>query len=139
MLVEHQRRNRVVCLPTEERLRAAAQWQLHGGNNSDIDGHGPEPSTPEDGSEDEEPGSGRARHHTKSDGSALPTTLRFYCDNWKVAIEVGKRRFRGYVLLQNAFPSRDEHLHEATHILTEVIEEMKNEEAIFDEGMVPAP
>jgi len=31
------------------------------------------------------------------------------------------------------------HLHEAAHILTEVIEEMKNSEAIFDEGMIPRP
>ena len=141
VLVEHQRRNRVVCLPTEERLRAVAQQQLYGGNNLDVDGHSPEPNTPEDDSEDEDEesgSSGRARRHTKSDGSALPTTLRFYHDNWKVAIEEAKRRFRGYILLQNAFPTRDEHLHEAAHILTEVIEEMKNEEAIFDEGIVPA-
>ena len=135
VLVEHQRRNRVVGLPTEERLRAAAQQQLYGGNNLDVDGHTPEP---EDGSEDEEPASGRAQRHSKSNGSAIPTTLRFYRDNWKVAMEEAKRRFRGYVLLQNAFPTRDEHLHEAAHILTEVIEEMKNEEKIFDEGMVPA-
>ena len=64
VLVEHQRRNRVVGLPTEEQLRAAAQQQLRDGNDLDVDGHTPELDTPEDGSEEEEPGSSdRAQRH----------------------------------------------------------------------------
>ena len=119
VLDEHHRRNPAPRLPNEATLHAAAQKQLG------SDSHG-------DDEEDNDDGQTKRVRKTIPD----PKTLRYYTGNWRTALITAKTRFQGYIALQSSFPSREnqDDFSEASHILTQVIEEMKEEDTIFSNG-----
>ncbi|KAJ3511641.1 hypothetical protein NLJ89_g3985 [Agrocybe chaxingu] len=69
-----------------------------------------------------------AKRHSKSCGkSPKPTTLKYYRSGLKIAIENAKKKFRGYVALNNAFPKRSAHLKDAAYRLSQQIADCEEE------------
>ena len=127
VLNEHHRRNPAPRLPTEATLHAAAQQQLGNGNG---DSHGDDDDDDDD--DDDEPSQTKRKRKTIPD----PKTLRYYTGSWRTALITAKKRFHGYIVLHSSFPSREnqDDFSEASYILTQVIEEMKEEDTIFSNG-----
>ena len=154
VLNEYHRRNRPTKPPAAQLLYAAAQKQLRrhnldkenppqnieGEGNLPANSHDDHQNEPEDGHDDpqDEPEDNqpqrRAPRHSKSDGTAGPTTLQYYWGGWKEALIEAKKRLRLHIVLESPFPTR-ENIHEAGHLLTEVVEEFKAEKVVFDNGM----
>lgn len=129
ILNEHHRRNHAPRLPNEAALHAAAEKQLDHVHATDDDNS--DEDDDEDDEDDEPCSSGRAKRKYKTSPDAK--TLRYYTGSWKTALITVKKRFQGYIVLNNSFPSR-ENLDEASHILAQVIEEMKEDGTIFSNG-----
>ncbi|KAJ3515845.1 hypothetical protein NLJ89_g1505 [Agrocybe chaxingu] len=142
VLTEHRQRNRPNRPPQVERLEEAAARQQRLQEVAAETLQEPEEEVdydedlPHVEDDDEEPAPARARRHSKSTGERKPTNLNYYSGTFKMALERAKKRFRGYVLLENAFPIRAEHLQEAGYVLTQVLEECNQKGVVFEPGQV---
>jgi hypothetical protein len=64
-------------------------------------------------------------------------SLEFYPSTWREALTTAKFKFRRYMVLYNAFPSREEDIQQVTQMISQVVEDMKSENnTIFDPGKV---
>lgn len=152
VLEEHRRRNRPNRPPQLSRLEeAAAKQGTHSplflddqdnlnepedfGGFSDAGQDLHDNDVAENGEEDnfEEVPKRRGRSCRFTD-NPKPDTLQFYSGTWFEAIKTAKKRFRGYIFLKNGFPQRSTDLHEATAILSEVVEEYKDDGVLFNPG-----
>lgn len=80
-----------------------------------------------------------ARNSKKQLGAApKPDVLSYYEGIVKGALEAAKKRFQGYVMMHNGFPSRDLHLHEAGYALTAIIEDFKSKNYYFEPRRISA-
>jgi hypothetical protein len=107
-----------------------------------IDAH--ERSEPGDDADDEagedsdsdQPGC-RARRHSKSTGQPKPTSLEYYPSTWREALITSKLKYRRFMVLYDAFPSREDDIQQATQIISQVVQDMKSENnTVFDPGKV---
>ena len=58
----------------------------------------------------------------------------YYTGTWRATIEAAKLQFQKFVVLQNAFPTREEHIGDAHEILYEIISTFQGSGRIFDQG-----
>lgn len=100
----------------------------------------PEPGNDADDENDEDSDGDergcRARRHSKSTGEPRPTSLEYYNGNWREALKIAKGKYRRFMVIHNAFPSREDDIQEVRQIISQVVEDMKSEDAIFDPGKV---
>jgi hypothetical protein len=134
---DHRARNRANKPPSQQRLLDAAKKQLGVSNGEGIIGEhneGDDEEDEDDDDDDEDTSRTRAVRHSKSDGTAKPTTARYYPGSWGMAINEAKTDFRRFTMLHNLFPLRDSHLADAAMILSKVITGMKSKDTMFDQS-----
>lgn len=85
-------------------------------DNNDSDGDGDNTGTP-----------ARAPRYSKTpkDAAPKPTTLKYYQGAWQTILITAKNKMRRHVALVNAFPERENHLEEATALITKTISEYR--------------
>jgi hypothetical protein len=129
VLEQHHQPNQANRAPGVERLAAAAGRQQDANPEHEID--------VDDQVSDEEPQQQRAPRHSKSNGANIrPDTLAYYKGSpWKTVLERAKVKYRRFISLYHAFPTRDDHLDEAERILTDTIVECRDEGFILEDGM----
>ena len=141
----YRKRNKAVRPPSEEKLRDAARHQLRkaaldreddklqgegeGGSDGDIE------DDDEDDDEDENGRKRRAPRNSKQNGKISAKTLRYYTGTWKAALNTAKKRFRGYVVFTDPFPSTEDDMDEAMALISEVKAEFEADGRKFDPGM----
>jgi hypothetical protein len=133
---DHRVRNRANKPPSGQRLLDAVKQQ-HGvsnGEGSIGERNEGDDEEEDDDDDDETTSQTRAVRHSKSDGTAKPTTARYYPGSWGMAINEAKTHFRRFTMLHNLFPLRDSHLADAAMILSKVITDMKSEDTMFDQS-----
>jgi len=134
VLADHRKKNKATRAPTNDNLIAAAHRQI----NIDIASEPGDDADDENGedSDGDQPGC-RARRHSKSTGEPKPTSLEYYPLTWREALTTAKLKYRRFMVLHNAFPSRDDDIQQARQIIFQVVEDMKLEnDTIFDPGKV---
>lgn len=133
ILSNHRARNRANRPPDEDRLRVAAAAQIQATSPASDD----ETSSEVDSESGSESGvhsqmRHRAKRNSKTTGEAKPTTLRYYDGTWRAALETSKLSFLRFILLRNAFPTREEHLDDAHEVLAETVSLFQSRNRIFD-------
>jgi hypothetical protein len=129
VLANHRLKNRANRPPDEDHLRAAAELQTRRTSA--------EPAASNDDETSDETDNGkhcRSKRNSKSTGIVKPTTMRYYEGTWRAALETCKRAFQQFVVLRNAFPTREEHLDDAHEILKETISSFQSQGRVFDSG-----
>ena len=131
VLARHHQKNPSNRPPQLNRLSNAAMYQMNNrkrnntAQENDVDAETEESSG--------EQVRTRAPRHSKSIGEAKPDTLAYYKGtSWSSILIRAKAKYARHIALYHGFPDRDEHLAEATKILTGTIEEYKNEGNIID-------
>ena len=112
--------------------------------NDAIDGRArPHSKRSRDADDDEDsdedvPINQRARRYSKrsSDAAPKPTTMKYYPPGWKAMLNMAKNKMRRHIALINAFPRREMDLKVASLIISNAIEEYKEEGSILESGSV---
>jgi hypothetical protein len=146
MLQEHRKRNRPVHPPNMQKLGHATtiqhrvQQAVSFNDNNDNGEVANRSDKEEDSEEESSPIRERERRHSKVlDGAApKPTTMKYYSKSWQSVLLIAKNNFRRYVALVHAFPDREKHLKEATHILRDTIAKYTEEGNELDDGKSPS-
>ena len=162
MLEEHRERNRPVCPPQLRNLDRAAtiQHQVqraisssdndnnrgdYDDNRGDYDnnrGDCEDDNDNEDDNESDNTGTqGRAPRHSKTpkDATPKPTTMKYYPKPWQCMLITAKNKMRRHVALVNAFPERENHLEEATAIISKTISEYREKGSRLKGESLPYP
>ena len=131
VLADHRTRNNANQPPTNDNLIAAAHRQINQGVVSDED------ADDENGEDldSDQPGH-CAQWHSKSTGEVKSTSLEYYPTTWREALLTAKLKYQRHMVLHNAFPSREEDIQQVTQIISQVVEDMRSENTIFDPGKV---
>lgn len=143
VLEAYRKKNKAVRPPSDEKLRdaarhqlqrAASDKQLHEDDKPQAEDEGGSDGDTEDDDEGENRGKRRAPRNSKQNGKISAKTLRYYTGTWKAMLNTTKKRFRGYVVFTNPFPSTEDHMDEAMALISEVKAEFEADGRMFDPG-----
>jgi hypothetical protein len=70
------------------------------------------------------------------DAAPKPMTMKYYPPGWKVMLNIVKNKMRQHIALINAFWQRETDIKVASLIILNTIEGYKEEENIFEPGLV---
>jgi hypothetical protein len=131
VLEEHYERNRPVRPPPTRNLDKAATFQhlvQRAISSCDNDNNQADFEDDDDIEDDNDNTGTRAPRHSKTskDAPPKPTTMKFYPQAWQIILVTAKNKMRRHVALVNAFPERENHLEEATAIITKTISEYRD-------------
>lgn len=140
----HRARNRPVHPPGLDNLAKAATRQFNQTAFEDQDEDENENDNDKDNQSDNEnsdengPIHRRARRYSKKsrDAAPKPTTMKYYPPGWKAMLNIAKNKMRRHIALINAFPRRETDLKVASLIVSNTIEEYKEEGNILEPGSV---
>src|ERR1700678_640099 len=138
----HRARNRPVRPPALDNLANATTRQLNQTAFKDPDEDEDENDNDKDNdnedSDKNDPINQRARRYSKRsrDADPKPTTMKYYPSGWKAMLNIAKNKMRRHVALINAFPRRETDLKVASIIISNTIEEYKEEGNTLEPGLV---
>ena len=77
----------------------------------------------------------RAKRYSKWNHIIKPTTIRYYPTYWQEVLNRSKKKMQRDVALFQAFPNRENDLHNATRCVSKTLAEFESEGGLVEDGV----